>query len=99
MPETTDAAKQAALDAYWGARTPQEERAAVDCMKLLGMWKKDEPWHNDAQALLIAREANDQLREIVLQQRTLLTAWLMSGAMAGEDLDKLKFDTEEALRD
>jgi hypothetical protein len=35
----TDASKQAALDAYWAAQTPAEERAAVDRMKLLGIWK------------------------------------------------------------
>lgn len=39
--DRTDASKQAALDAYWSAQTPQQERAAVERMKQIGLWKGD----------------------------------------------------------
>ena len=35
--------KQAALDAYWAAKTPDEVRAAVARMVKLGMWAEDRP--------------------------------------------------------
>ena len=56
-------------------------------------------WHSDAQALAVAMEANDLAREEILHLRTLLNGWLLSGAMVGADLDKLRTDTEEALKD
>lgn len=34
--------EQQALDAYWAATTPQEERQAIERMKALNMWAKDD---------------------------------------------------------
>lgn len=35
--------EQAALDAYWAAKTPAEVRAAVERLTALGMWKGEGP--------------------------------------------------------
>jgi hypothetical protein len=44
-PKSKTTTEQAALDAYWAAKTPAEERDAVSRMKALGIWKEDEWWH------------------------------------------------------
>lgn len=59
----TASAEQSALNAYWAAKTPAEERSAIDRMKFLGIWKEDAAQTGDLRTLTFTI---GQLRDTLL---------------------------------